>query len=441
MKVLEAYKYRLLPTPEQLELIKKTAGCSRSVFNCLLERMTTQLNNKEKIKIPKITELYSDKPYLKEVDSLALANARVNFQNATSNFFKSKNGLIKGKRRGFPKFKKKGVSKDSYTTNNQKDSIRIEGNTIKLPKLGFVNLIIHRPLIGEIRSTTITINKTGTVDVSILTLVEKKQIKKQTKTIKHIDEIKKIGLDMSMSELYVGKDEERSNFQRHYRNSEKKRRRLKKKISRKKLIETGDKFFSKKWKKEVEMVKPSKNREKAKRKLAKFEAHTANSRKDFAHKKSRYFVNNYDVITLEDINMQDMARCLNLGKSVGDLGFGMFRTFLEYKSIVADTLVVRVPKWFPSSKLCSDCDYKYTELKLSEREWACPGCGVIHDRDENASYNLNNYFIKEFINTVGTTGFQACGDGTSGLRETLIKVLSLKQEGNIVRFVNRRPSL
>ena len=422
MELIRAYKYRLLPSEEQLELIKRTCGCVRVVYNMLLSDTINKLENKEAPSTNKVTELYEEAPYLKGVDSLALANARLNIQNSFSNFFKSRKGKRKGKKLGFPKFKKKSKIKDSY---------------IKLPKIGFVKFKYHTPIKGFIKSATITVNKDNTVEISVLVLDNVKPI---IKNINNIKDLKVIGLDMSMSAFYVSSDGEKPNFDRLYRNSEKKRRRLNKSLHRKKLLGTGVVKYNKKYNKYVEIKKPSNNREKARIKLAKLGHKISNQRKDFAHKLSRKLVDNNDVIVLEDINLQAMAQCLKLGKSVNDLGFGQFRTFLEYKSLLSDTLVIKVPKFFASSKTCSDCGYKNTDLKLKDREWVCPECGVIHDRDLNAAYNLKNYFIKE-INTVGTTGIQACGDATSGLREALIKVLSVKQEGNAVKFTDRSPLL
>ena len=419
-----------MPTQEQFDIIKRTCGATRVVYNSILGLVKKQLENKELIYVSKVSELYETHPFLKGLDSLALANARLNINKALFDFFKSKNGKRKGKKLGFPNFKCKGKTKTSYTTNNQSNSIRVVDNTIKLPKIGFVNFVQHTPLNGEIRSATITVNKDDTIEISVVCMVTVNYKKKQ---ITNINEIKTVGLDMSMSSFYVSSDGEKPNFQREYRLSERKRRRLNKSLHRKLLVNTGEVRYSEKWKKDVQIKKPSKNREKARVKLAKHERHVSNKRKDTCHQLSRKLVNKYDVIVLEDINLQGMSRCLKLGKSVNDLGFGMFRNFLEYKSLETDTLVVRVPMFFASSKTCNDCGTVYQDLKLAEREWVCQSCGVIHDRDENASYNLRDYFVKS-INTVGTTEFQACGDETTTLRETLVQVLSLKQESNIVRF-------
>jgi putative transposase len=135
----------------------------------------------------------------------------------------------------------------------------------------------------------------------------------------------------------------------------------------------------------------------------------------------------YDVVCIEDINMQAMSRSLHLGKSVMDLGWGMFRRWLEYECERYDTVVYKVDKWYPSSKTCHCCGYVNKELRLSDREWVCPNCGATIDRDRNAAMNLRDCFVNE-INTAGTAGIHASGDRTSTLRGTVEQVLSLKKE-------------
>lgn len=417
----KAFKYRLLPDEEQLSQIKMNCGCSRVVYNNLLAVVVDKLKVGEPPSVPVVTSLYEEFPFLKNADSLALANSRLNLNNALSGFWKSRKGTRKGKL-GFPKYKSKKFSKSSYTTNNQNNSVRVKDSIIRLPKIGFVKLKLHRPIQGNIKSVTISVSRDDFVEISILcetTLSSTKRYKS------NIDDLKVVGLDMSMSSFFVSSGGEKTNFQREYRKSQNKRKRLSRKVSRKKLVSIQ---------KDGKTIKvPSKNREKAIRKLTKFERHISNKRKDFAHKTSRKLVDNYDVIVLEDINLQSMAQSLRLGKSVHDLGFGLFRAFLEYKAKEVDTLVVRVPKYFPSSKLCHVCNYKIDTLKLSDRVWVCTSCNTKHNRDVNASENLKNYFVKE-LSTVGTTGINVCGDSICSQRETLVELLSLNQKGDVVKF-------
>ena len=177
----------------------------------------------------------------------------------------------------------------------------------------------------------------------------------------------------------------------------------------------------------------SSGREKARAKLAKLDRHIANSRLDFCHKRSRDYAKNNDIIVLEDINLQSLSRGgYHLGKSIYDMGFGMFRNFLSYKCKEEDSLVMYVPKYFPSSKMCHECGTINNLLELSDREWVCQECGSVLDRDKNASLNLRNYFYNVLdnmeINTVGTTGIDASGEEASTLRFALMQVASLKEE-------------
>src|SRR5574343_647006 len=198
--MFKAYKYKLMPNEEQLTLIKQTCGCTRVVYNYILSQVQEQLENKQDLLIPKVSDIYQEKPFLRGMDSLALANARLHINKALNDFFKSRKGKRKGKKLGFPKFKKKGKSKDSYTTNNQSGSIRIVDSTIKIPKIGFVKFKNHTPVSGVIKSVTITLNKDNTVDISVLSeLTTEKKIKQ----IKNAKEIKTVGLDMSMSSFFV----------------------------------------------------------------------------------------------------------------------------------------------------------------------------------------------------------------------------------------------
>lgn len=409
-----AFKYRLLPTPEQADLINRTVGCARLTYNSLLLDYKEQLDNRQKPTIKEVTHLKEQFPFLNEVDSLALANAKQHLQTAFSNFFKSRNGKRKGRKVAFPKVHKKWKSKLSYTTNNQNGSIRFDGNRLKLPKLGFVEVVLHRETTGRITSCTIEQTRDGKYYVSVSVDVENVVNGKKGKKLK---DLKVVGIDMSMSEFAVDSDPDNTSstkpkFERNYRKYEKRLARLQRSMSRK---ERG-----------------SSNRNKARIKYAKLARHVSNKRLDFCHKMSRYYASNYDVVVLEDLDMQSMSRTLNLGKSVHDLGFGMFKSMLEYKCEECDSLVLYADKWFASSRICHECGCKNTELKLSDREWVCPNCGKKISRDVNAALNLRDYFYAVIgmnnISTDGTSGIDALGEIASTLRETVRQVASLNKE-------------
>lgn len=414
-----AYKFRLLPNKEQASFIDKTIGCSRLVYNLLLENYKEQLGNKEKPKLREVTffKNQGDYSYLKEVDSLALANAKRNLENSLTNFYKSRSGLRKGMRMGFPKFHSKHRNKWRYTTNNQENTIRIVENRIRLPKIGYIKLIQHREVLGRITSCTIEKTRDNNYYISILSEIPDNFKKKENLSKKSVNELRKnlkvVGIDMSLSSFSIDSSDTKTKYTRLYRKNEKKKSKLQRRLSRTK--------------------KDSSGREKARIKLAKLDRHIANSRLDYCHKLSRYYAKNYDIIVLEDINLQGMSRGgYHLGKSIYDMGFGMFRSFLSYKCKEEDSLIMYVPRYFPSSKMCHECGTINSLLKLSDREWVCTECGSILDRDKNASLNLRDYFYNVLgnieINTVGTTGINASGEETSTLRFTLMQVASLKEE-------------
>jgi len=362
----KAYNFRLYPNKQQSEIINKTFGCVRFVYNKMLDERKEiyeqYKDNKEELKkqkLPTPAKYKNEFEWLKEVDSLALSNAQMNLQTAYGNFFRDKSI-------GFPKFKSKKTDKNSYTTNNQGGNIRIEKQSIKLPKLGFVKVNAHREIPNNqiIKSCTISKSPTSKYYVSILVEYEQPFIQHK------LDKTNIIGLDMDMKNLYTDSQSIRAEYPRYYRQMQDKLAIEQRKLSK--------------------MVKGSSNRNKQRIKVAKLHEKIANQRKDFLHKNSRKLVDRYDVIVIEDLNMKAMSQCLNLGKSVSDNGWGMFTTFLKYKTENEGKLLIRVDKWYPSSKTCNDCGEINKELKLSDREWTCKNCGCIIDRDYNAAKNIRD---------------------------------------------------
>ena len=363
----KAYVYRLYPNKEQAVLINKTIGCVRFVYNQMLSNRKAVYeqykDDKEALKLQKYNlPAYYKKEFewLKEVDSLALANAQLNLQTAYKNFFRDKSI-------GFPKFKSKHHDRKSYTTNNQKGSIRlIDDKTVRLPKLQNVRIKLHRQLPQDsiIKSATISQSPTGKYYISILVEFEK-NIKPITPTIETV-----LGLDYSSKSLYIDSESVSAEYPRFYRKAETKLKKAQRKLSQRK--------------------KGSKNRDKQRRKVAKLHEKTANQRKDFLHKLSRQITNAYTAIAIENLNMKGMAQGLHLAKSTNDNGFGMLKTFIAYKLAEQGKQLVIVDKWYPSSKLCHVCNHKNTALTLADRIWTCENCGTELDRDINAAINIKN---------------------------------------------------
>jgi len=247
------------------------------------------------------------------------------------------------------------------------NNIRIEGSCIVLPKLGKVRIKQHRDIPGNYKLKSVTVSQTasGKYHVSILFEYEAYI---QPKPI-----IDVIGLDFSMPELYIDSNGEKPNFPRYYRRALGKLARMQRVLSK--------------------MVKCSNNYYKQRRKIAQLHEHIANQRKDFLHKQSRQITNAYDCVAVENLNMRAMSQSLNFGKSVADNGWGMFVSFLDYKLRVEGKQLIRVDKWFPSSKTCSVCGAVKQELSISERKYICD-CGSTMDRDVNAAINIRNEAVR-----------------------------------------------
>ena len=363
VKQNKAFKFRIMPTQLQKILFAKTFGCVRFVYNKMLaERMETYEKYKDEpsvlksIKEPTPAKYKSEFSFLKEVDSLALANAQMNLRKAYKSFFSGQND--------FPKFKSKH-HKQSYTTNFVNGNIELKDNQIKLPKVGWVKLKCHRqiPEGYKIKSCTITKRPSGKYEISILTEFE------HLASSPALDTNKSVGLDYSSANFYVDSEGKKANYPKFYRKAEERLAKLQRSLSRKK--------------------RGSKNYEKNRIQIAKLHEKIANQRKDFLHKVAKELVQKYDYIFVEDLHMRGMSQSLKLGKSTMDNGWGMFRTFIEYKAKFLGKIFSKINKWFPSSKTCSECGtVKSEKMPLSERVFECDHCSYIDDRDVNAAKNI-----------------------------------------------------
>jgi putative transposase len=356
--MLKAYKYRLYPNNEQKIYLAKTFGCTRFVYNRMLaDRIKSYEENKDldikAIKYPTPAQYKKEFLWLKEVDSLALANAQMNLDKAYKNFFRDKSV-------GFPKFKKKSNT-SNYTTNNQNGTVYIENNHIKVPKLkSMIKLEQHREFVGIIKSCTISKVPSGKYYISILVDTENIQLSKTDK---------KIGVDLGIKEFAITSDGKIFSNPKHLKKSEKRLAKLQKDLSRKQ--------------------KGSNNRRKARIKVAKIHEKIANQRNDFLHKVSTQLINENQVIVIEDLKVSNMIKNHKLAKSIADVSWSEFRRMLEYKAEWYTREIIIAPSNYASSQLCSNCGNKSSQTKdLSCRTYICPVCGMIMDRDINASKNL-----------------------------------------------------
>ena len=411
----KAYKYRIYPNKKQQTKMNQFFGCCRFVYNKCIEWYSDAYkswkeNGTDIGKTPLLTEFKKDNEFLKECDNAALAYSRSNFDRAIKDFIKSKNGKRNGKRLGFPQFKSKHKSKMTYKTCDAHGGIRfVDDSHIKLPKMGLVKCVKHRDFDGVIKAVTVEMKPSGKYYISVMVECPN-EIELKINKKNNYNNLNVVGLDMSLSDFVVSSHEEDNTiikYVRNYRKNEKHLSKLQRKLSRKE--------------------KGSKNRMKSKQEVAILHEKITNQRKDFINKTALYFARKYDVIVLEDINLQNMSRTLHLGKSVNDLGFSKFRSILEQKCKEYDTTIIYADKWYPSSKTCSSCGSINKNLKLSDREWVCTECGTYHNRDFNAAINLEQYFTSQY-NTAGTAEINACGDNASTLRAIVMQVMSMNQE-------------
>ena len=372
---MKAFKYRIFPTAKQKEDIWLNINCSRFVFNFslatqkrkdemwyIIEEMVQQGYFEENNWKGKcfnaveaknaLKEFKSNHDWLKKADSIALQAAIENLGTAYDKYYKHTGGK--------PKFKSKKNEVRSYTTKMVNENIKLTENTITLPKIGEIKINLHRPVEGTIKRVIVSKTPTGKYFASIC-------CDDQIKPLEKVD--KKVGIDVGLKEFAVCSDGYRLPNPKHFRKSEKRLAKLQKDLARKKF--------------------GSKSYEKNKLQVAKLHEKIKNQRADFLQKFTYKLINENQVIAIEDLRVKNMLKNGKLAKAISEASWSEFRRILEYKAEWYGREIKIAPSNYASSQLCSCCGFKNPEVKnLGLRKWTCPKCAAEHDRDENASKNL-----------------------------------------------------
>ena len=362
MKVIhKSYKFKIDPNNEQKELLAKHFGACRFVFNRYLNsRKETYLEEKKSLNYydnaNNLTKLKKEEEFiwLNEINSQSLQSSLRNLDTAYNNFFR--------KQSRFPRFKSK-FDKQSFTI---PQSVYIEDGKLQIPKFKKgIEINIHREIEGKILFATISKSTTGKYYVGITCEVEHVPFEKTNS---------KVGIDTGIKDLVILSDS------KVYENIKTLKTNLKK-------LKYNQRQLSKK-------VKGSNSRLKQKSKLATIHEKVTNIRKDYLHKVSTEIIKNHDVICIEDLAVKNMMKNHKLAQAFSDVSLGTFYTMLEYKANWNDKTIVRIDRFFPSSKTCNVCNYINQDLTLKDREWTCKSCNTVHDRDFNASINIKKQGLK-----------------------------------------------
>jgi len=362
----QALKIRIYPTQEQEVLLAQHFGCARWWWNFALNKSIetykeTGKGLSQSALNALLPRLKKDKEsrWLSECYSQVLQTVTLNLTTAYKNFFDG--------RARFPQFKSKhGKQSIQYPQN-----VKVIDGAVKLPgKVGTVKAKIHRPIEGKIKTVTISKDPSGKYYASIL-------LETEGENPISSGEGRVIGVDLGLKHFAVTSDGNKvSKYDnpRHLAKHEKNLKRKQQKLARKQ--------------------KGSNSRHKYRKVVARVYERVSNSRQDFLHKLSRKLVNENQVVVVENLHVKGMVRHYNLAKAISDVGWGMFTNFLAYKLEKKGGRLVEINRWFPSSKLCSNCYYQVDEMPLEVREWICPHCGIHHDRDGNAATNIRGEGIR-----------------------------------------------
>jgi len=362
--MLKAYKYRLKPTKDQIILLEKHIGSCRYIYNWALNlKIKTYEQTGKSISQfdinKQITILKKENEWLKEVNSQSLQGMTRNLESAFTRFFREKNG--------FPNFKSKKNPIQSFPV-PQHYYADFEKGIVKLPKIGEVKAVLHRSFEGTLKTATVSRSVTGEYYISVHVDDEKEPPEKR-----EFSETTTVGIDVGVNDFAILSTGEKVENPKYLKNSLKRLKVLQKRVSRKQ--------------------KGSKNREKAKQRLAILHGKISNQRNDFQHKLSFKLVSENQALAVETLNVKGMIKNHHLAQAIGDSAWSSFVTKLEYKADWYGKTLLRIGQFEPSSKICNVCGFHNSELTLKDREWTCPDCKTKHDRDINAAINIKKFAL------------------------------------------------
>ncbi len=354
----KARKYRIYPTSSQKELIHKHCGSVRFLYNLALETKTmaylgSKVNLSRYDLQKQVVDLKKELPWLKETNSQSLQAALLDLDTAYSNFFKG--------RADFPKFKKKS-NRGSF---NVPQNVKVEDGKLIIPKFKEgIKIKLHRDLVGTIKQATVSFTPTGKYFVSILC-----ETKEEIPTKVPITENTTIGIDLGIKDFAITSDGEVFENPKYLRKAQSKLKYVQRKYSKHKGKRT-------------------------KKKLAKLHEDVVNKRKDFLHKVSSKLISENQTIALETLAVKNMVKNHNLAQAISDAGWSTFVSMLEYKADWYGKNILKIGRFDPSSKTCSNCGTINKELTLKDREWTCSSCSTVLDRDINAAINIKSFALK-----------------------------------------------
>ena len=375
----QAVKVRLYPTTEQQEILSQHFGCSRWWWNHALNlcietyKATGKGLSQSALNafLPKLKK-QEETLWLSECYSQVLQATTLNLVTAYKNFFEG--------RANYPRFK----AKKNRQSIQYPQSVKVVDGCLKFPgRVGVVKSKLHRPIEGTIKTVTVSMTSSGKYYASVLMELEGDSPTPST-------DGKVAGIDLGLKDFAIVNDGVKTS-----------------KYANPKHLAKHERNLKRKQQKLARSQKGSKSRDKARLLVARIHERVSNVRQDYLHKLSRKLVDDNQVIVVESLNTKGMVRNHKLAKAISDVGWGMFVNFLQYKLDREGKVLVEIDRWFPSSKLCSNCHYQVSEMPLDVRVWTCPSCGTHHDRDGNAAINIR----EEGIRMLSVLGTRTAADG------------------------------